>query len=1336
MGSQSSMLERPEGYEGSDRSSSRSRSASPLPREDHILNRFDSGGTVDPEDEMDGLPRSYSTIPNVPRAQAESPEDRPRYATQPEPPGRTKKKKKKSKKNAMQETELEVEELEDRDTYREQAPSAEPIARARGERNDDVHQEPSSRKKRDKRQSKTPRHQPELPLLEEEEATQPFSADFHSLSLSSQQAPNRTQLEDLQEGLVDLPLMRASDAGSSRKKKRKDKGKSLEQAREATSELAADPISDNEETGEIPSSVRSFKKREPGISNATSHKKPRIPPPPESIEDFDTYRSQARSLSPAQIIEDSQKDDPIAPRGSEPDSDSPNDKVKADREEETESILEDQSPALACQQRQRRGRVRAAQRLVVELGNKSVGRAVDYKAVPADVDNETDAQEPLQMGSEMDVDNDLGGDNTLQATEGRDQEQGPEMSVGFGQGPDGSEDESMQDVINERETDPSGSGGREASPPGLETEEIDQSNRGDDKFHESSQGPVNGVAGLDDSQIPSPPPTEDGPQPVTETARAKTRTGRPKKSRNVYDLETQQTQENGGPSALAESLPVISTPPASSAKTPRSQRGTKRKPKTPYFEREEDENVEAFAELPPDDAVASPKVKPPLSSDPSGEGASTTAPRAKPKPKRSTKATPAKKATPANDSDSDDAKEDKPKPNYRSGMFTDAEQTRIRAAVEAFREYEDLSQQEINTIIQENPKGLGKDSIHQRLWQAVVESCPSRSKQRLINWCRERFHNFVARATWTKEQDDELMQMVRRHGTKWSLIGGLINRHQKDVRDRHRNYLVYRGKATNFNTWSAEEEDRFYEAIERAVESIRDAMVMDDVQNKGVEELINWHLVSEAMGFSRTRLQCLSKWKRLCATDSIPNRITTKLPSGTSWRLVRARKDLRHMTAEDKYTLVCEIRDSEPKAEYQIPWRHIVTDVFEGKYERQALVVIWGRLRESVPGWQDQTIVESAAHIAEMYEQDHGFLTDDRTTASRSREPTAEAKTPSRRSEAKRKPTTPSAPVRSNALIDPDDDESDGVGEEGSLPNLSILRNTRRRGRGVSEEVEESVLGDAEERANGDVEMADGDEAAAETQGEEDTQPTNAAPRDHDREESVDLSFGAEDDAADKTPRAARDMDVDAPRPMSPSTTKKSKQSKTKGKKIERRNTIPAREPSEERAPAAPGSPTPTNTPLATANSAKKRRAVHPATDLPNGTNQTPTISTPDTGESPTKRRRRNLNLKTYSSVRAREQKSKILGTITGRRKSGGSDIENDSGDEELEASRVSSARKRLSAAGSPSLTQSQPAPPSAQPEPETYSDLSSNMDDMEDIPAELPEGSRFRGTPLRTGFS
>ena len=161
---------------------------------------------------------------------------------------------------------------------------------------------------------------------------------------------------------------------------------------------------------------------------------------------------------------------------------------------------------------------------------------------------------------------------------------------------------------------------------------------------------------------------------MTETARAKSRTGRSKKTRDVYDQETQQSQENGGPQGLLETFPAISTPPASSAKTPKSQRGTRRKPKTPYFDRGEDEIAQAFAALPTDDVVTTPPVKPPPSSDVSGEGASTSAPNPKSR-KRSKKA----KATPANDSDAKDSDDDKDrikkqKSQYRSGPLTDAEQ--------------------------------------------------------------------------------------------------------------------------------------------------------------------------------------------------------------------------------------------------------------------------------------------------------------------------------------------------------------------------------------------------------------------------------------------------------------------------------------------------------------------------------------------------------------------------------------------------------------------------------------------------------------------------------------
>ncbi|KAK0725473.1 hypothetical protein B0H67DRAFT_480847, partial [Lasiosphaeris hirsuta] len=199
-----------------------------------------------------------------------------------------------------------------------------------------------------------------------------------------------------------------------------------------------------------------------------------------------------------------------------------------------------------------------------------------------------------------------------------------------------------------------------------------------------------------------------------------------------------------------------------------------------------------------------------------------------------------------------------PPGQYRVGTLTEVEKFHIHQAVERARVDENLSEEEMNRIIHENPKFQPVDSPHYRLWVRVQQACPSRSKQKIINWCRLAFHNFVARGKWTKEQDDELLELVERHGKCWAKIAGLINRHHTDTRDRYRNDLIVRDTQV-WDAWTKEEEECLYEAIQQAMIRIR-----DNTDNPAIEDvgrLINWHHISEAMGFTRSRLQCLGKWK-------------------------------------------------------------------------------------------------------------------------------------------------------------------------------------------------------------------------------------------------------------------------------------------------------------------------------------------------------------------------------------------------------------------------------------------------------------------------------------------
>ncbi|KAK3689657.1 hypothetical protein B0T22DRAFT_378826, partial [Podospora appendiculata] len=416
---------------------------------------------------------------------------------------------------------------------------------------------------------------------------------------------------------------------------------------------------------------------------------------------------------------------------------------------------------------------------------------------------------------------------------------------------------------------------------------------------------------------------------------------------------------------------TLTVPPASSAKTPKSQKGNGRRPKQPYFSREREEITKAFAELPLDSAAASPKpmrartlqLHASIKSEQSSSNANSE--RRNQQSRRAA-------AGGINESSPDDkehrsgdkkmVQSKKPKSHYRSGPLSETERHQITVAVDTFRDARGLTQQEVNTAIQERPS---KDNdIGRQLLAAVQDACPSRPRQKLIDWCRQTWHNFVARGVWTGEQDEELLGLYKIHGKQWSKIAGMINRHQKDVRDRYRNYLACGGKA-NRDAWTEEEEKQLLEAVENAIDAIK-----KNSPTGPVDKLVNWEMISNAMNQKRTRLQCLDKWNRMGAAGALPDRITTKLPSGSSWRQDKARRQLRQVTAQDRFQLAQAIRFSDVRKDSRIKWKQLVEDTFNNRYSRQVLKVTWGRLRESVPGWEEKSTLQCARHICSMFEED------------------------------------------------------------------------------------------------------------------------------------------------------------------------------------------------------------------------------------------------------------------------------------------------------------------------------------------------------------------------------
>lgn len=283
--------------------------------------------------------------------------------------------------------------------------------------------------------------------------------------------------------------------------------------------------------------------------------------------------------------------------------------------------------------------------------------------------------------------------------------------------------------------------------------------------------------------------------------------------------------------------------------------------------------------------------------------------------------------------------------------------------------------------------------------------------------------------------------MMKIHGNKWTVIGGLINRHPQDVRDRWRDYIVCRDKVVKHD-WGNEEEAKLTQAVKEAVDKIRKDLISRGEDEGQAESLVNWQAISEAMGRTRNRLQCMEKWKRILKAEPIADRdrVITLLPDTDNWRVKLARQDLTKITPAEKYRLACVIRDGCTETEREIDWKKITERIFKDKYQRQALVVIWGRLRSSVPHHGDKTVHECAQHIVDRYDEEGGFgdsygnYPDEQSLPPSAKKPRGSAKKPKEPTTRRRSTSVASAKKKKELseafIVDETDSEGETVVED------------------------------------------------------------------------------------------------------------------------------------------------------------------------------------------------------------------------------------------------------------------------------------------------------------------
>jgi hypothetical protein len=397
--------------------------------------------------------------------------------------------------------------------------------------------------------------------------------------------------------------------------------------------------------------------------------------------------------------------------------------------------------------------------------------------------------------------------------------------------------------------------------------------------------------------------------------------------------------------------------------------GRKRVAKPSFLDREEEENVKAFAELPSPAAGAASRKN----AKAAAASSSTTQDKDKGKGKQTKisammgggSARPL--STPPSGRNPRKIK-DPPPSEAISGAFTGFELRNIDVAIQRWRTDQDLTQAEVNDMIHLNPQ----KSNTSEFWDHVHAAVPRRKRQKIINQCRRKYHNFVARGAWTQEQHDELAQAYDKHGPKYTVIANLINRHPEDVRDRVRNYVVC-GKNRKTDTWDYDEEQKLIVIMNEAFERIHELRAepgpdQADMLRKRMEDLVDWSLVSEQMNNTRSRLQCRTKWKSLSASMNGGN-IDGEVGRSMDEIIEKARDEADSMSHRDRYHIAKAVSKCGATADSRIPWAKLRSSRVGQKWSRPTLMLVWYRLRHSIPHSAPMSIPELAGQICSSFQE-------------------------------------------------------------------------------------------------------------------------------------------------------------------------------------------------------------------------------------------------------------------------------------------------------------------------------------------------------------------------------
>jgi hypothetical protein len=342
-----------------------------------------------------------------------------------------------------------------------------------------------------------------------------------------------------------------------------------------------------------------------------------------------------------------------------------------------------------------------------------------------------------------------------------------------------------------------------------------------------------------------------------------------------------------------------------------------------------------------------------------------------------------------------------------SGRYTPAELQILENAVHNYRTEHGHTQAHINALLNSNAR---TNDFPGGLWDAICGALPHRERHSIQKAVKRKFNPYK-RGPWKPEDDEELCDLYRLYPNKWQKIGEENNRGAEASRDRWRNYCK-NGDAQEKGEWPKQQEDLLAKLMRDTISLLVNERLREIKAGRPVPasfepaELLDYGILSEQMGGTRSRLQCRNKFEKFKARDdarmefifkplealegiafeaslSSPTRArhastrgATMVSKSTS-RISeegQAQENYEKMLIGDKYYILTCISRTMAKAhvtdEEHIPWDDIYVADSKTDWTILDRKIVLRKMKDEYPVPEDSSCLEHVDGIIEALEAD------------------------------------------------------------------------------------------------------------------------------------------------------------------------------------------------------------------------------------------------------------------------------------------------------------------------------------------------------------------------------